>query len=272
MKKSTIMISAIIILVIGFVVYASWPNDQKTALEPVEEEIVLETPVVDDKEENKVETKVENEVKATTPTVVPKVIEKNNVSFIDYKVPFTSQAPTGNWDDERQQDGCEEASDLMAVYWAQGKTLNSTIALEKILGASDYALKEHGEFRDISVDDTVQWIFKEYFKFNNVVAKKGVTINDIISELEKGNVVVIPANGQKLGNPYFSPPGPERHMLLIRGYDKAKKQFITNDPGTKRGQAYRYNENVLYNAILSYSTGSHEPVTTNSKDIIVVSK
>ncbi len=266
MKKSTVTITVIAGIIIGLIAYSVWSNKTEIVSQSSEDEIVLETP--------EKEIASHNEVKTTSSVATPntKEIKKEEIKFIDYKVPFTSQAPTGNWDDERQQDGCEEASALMAVYWAQGKSLNSTIALEKILGASDYEQNTHGEFRDISVDDAVQWIYKEYFKFNKVVAKKNVSLNDIIIELGKGNVVVVPANGQKLGNPYFTAPGPERHMLLIRGYDKAKKQFITNDPGTKRGQGYRYDENVLYEAILSYPTGHHEPIIKVSKDIIVVSK
>ena len=31
-------------------------------------------------------------------------------------VPFTPQAPLGNWEDERQQAGCEEAAALMATF------------------------------------------------------------------------------------------------------------------------------------------------------------
>jgi hypothetical protein len=268
MKNNKIAISVlfIAILIVGYAVIKSFDNENPTVTE-VNNNVENNTPVIETESEvlNEAEETVTEEetIKETEPIVY---------KFIDQKAPFTSQAPTGDWDDERQQDGCEEASALMAVYWAQGKSLNSSTALREILGSSDYTLKEHGEFRDISVDDTVNWIFKEYFKFNNVAAMKDVTLNDIILEIQKGNVIVAPMNGQLLGNPYFTPPGPERHMLLIRGYDPAKKQFITNDPGTKRGEAYRYDEDVLFNAILSYSTGYHVPVTRTEKDIIVVSK
>jgi hypothetical protein len=79
-------------------------------------------------------------------------------------------------------------------------------------------------------------------------------------------------NGQKLGNPYFSGAGPERHMLLVRGYDPIKKQFITNDPGTKRGENYRYSESTIMNSILVYPTGYHEPTDESLKGMIVVKK
>src|SRR4051812_4227943 len=37
-------------------------------------------------------------------------------------VPFTAQAPYGEWNDPKYGDGCEEASILMAAYWAKGQT------------------------------------------------------------------------------------------------------------------------------------------------------
>jgi hypothetical protein len=50
-----------------------------------------------------------------------------------------------------------------------------------------------------------------------------------------------------------------------------KKEFITNDPGTKRGFHYRYNEKVLYNAIRNYPTGNHLPIKGEQKTGIAIS-
>ena len=193
-------------------------------------------------------------------------------TLIDQAVPFTSQAPFGTWSDERQQDGCEEATALMAISWARGESLNSFVALQQILAISDFEKKKYGEYRDIVLPNIVAWIFNDYFKYNKVIIKNNITIDDIIVELENGNLVIAPMDGQKLGNPYFTPPGPETHMIVIRGYDPLAKQFITNDPGTKRGKAYNYDETILYNAIRAYPTGWHETIKTIEKNVIVVSK
>lgn len=187
-------------------------------------------------------------------------------------VPFTSQAPYGKWSDLRQEDGCEEASSLMAVKWARGEKLTADVALKSILGSSDYTLKKYGEYRDISVPNTLNWIIKDYFNYQNAVIKKDVTKDDIIYELKKGNVIIAPMNGQLLKNPYYTQPGPINHMLIIRGYDSVKKVFITNDPGTRRGELYEYSYDVLFSAIRAYPTGNHEPVTSIEKDVIVVWK
>jgi len=209
-----------------------------------------------------------NQIPETKPAKQTEVAQK----FVDQDVPFTSQAPFGGWSDERQQDGCEEASALMAVYWAKDKGLNSFTAWEKITDISDFEQRSYGEYRDITLSDIVDHIFIDYFAYKKISLKNDISIDDIILELNNGNLVLAPMDGQKLGNPYFKAPGPERHMLVIRGYDPGTKEFITNDPGTKRGEAYRYDENVLFEAIRSYPTGYHEPIKIIQKNIIIVSK
>jgi hypothetical protein len=79
-------------------------------------------------------------------------------------------------------------------------------------------------------------------------------------------------NGQILPNPYYAQPGPIYHMVVIIGYDPAKKVFITNDPGTGMGELYEYDINVLFGAIRDYPTGFHELVDRIEKNIIVVWK
>jgi len=185
-------------------------------------------------------------------------------------VPFSAQAPFGNWSDQRLEDGCEEASALMAVKWARGESLSRQEANDEILAASDYILDKYGEYRDISSTDTVAWIFKDYFNYDKISLVKGVSADDIIAELKKGNLVVAAMDGQLLDNPYFTPPGPEHHMLVIRGYDEGAREFTTNDPGTRHGEAYRYDADLLFGAIGDYPTGHHEPVKQIEKNIIVI--
>lgn len=187
-------------------------------------------------------------------------------------VPFTAQAPFGDWADQRQQDGCEEASSLMAVKWARGQSLTKDEALKEITNISDWLLKKYGEYRDISSEDTVNWIFKDYFKYDKVILVKDITADNIIEELAKGNLVITPMNGQIMHNPNYKAPGPPRHMIVIRGYDPTTKEFITNDPGTRNGELYRYDATVLYSAIRDYPTGYHEIINEIKKDMIVISK
>lgn len=187
-------------------------------------------------------------------------------------VPFTSQAPFGDWKDPRQQDGCEEASALMAMRWVTGQNLNPREALTEILAISQYQEKNFGNYHDSNARDTVERIFKGYYGFTGAIAKSNISIQDIKEEINKDNLVIIPVNGQKLGNPNFTAPGPERHMLVVLSYDSQNDQFVTNDPGTRKGKNYRYKSSVIQNALLDYPTGNHVPITSQSTAMIVVSR
>ncbi|PLX26551.1 hypothetical protein C0583_07040 [Candidatus Parcubacteria bacterium] len=194
------------------------------------------------------------------------------IESVDHDVPFVTQAPFGDWSDQRQQDGCEEVSVLMSVYWARDMELSKEKALEEIIAISDFELEKYGEYRDISMTDVVDWIFDDYFDFQNVEFKKNVSADDMIFELIEGHVLVVAVDGQILENPYFTPPGPPRHMLVVKGYDANTDEFITNDPGTRHGANYRYKKDILYSALMDYPTGYHEEIKEIKKDIIVVKK
>lgn len=188
-------------------------------------------------------------------------------------VPFTSQAPLAQWSDSKQQDGCEEASAIMAMAWVNGVTkLDKTKTRDLIVKISDFEKKEYGEYRDVYVDDVVTQIFKGWFKYDKVKVLKKVTLDQIKKELAKGNLILAPTNGRILKNPNFTAPGPERHMIVIKAYDNKKKQFITNDPGTRNGENYRYSETVLFKAIRAYPTGYHQKIISTEKSVIVVEK
>ena len=70
-----------------------------------------------------------------------------------------------------------------------------------------------------------------------------------------------------LKNPYYTQPGPERHKVVIIGYDPDNKEFITNDPGTRRGADYVYDGALLWDAIHDWNGGD---VPQGAKVMIVV--
>jgi hypothetical protein len=197
----------------------------------------------------------------------PKTLELPKKIILE--APFSSQAPFGNWDDPRQQDGCEEMSSLMAARWAKNQPLTSKEAETELFNIAAFEEKRFGTFHDTSAADTEQLI-EEYFDLSMVDLSYDVSVDNIKKELAKGNLVLVPANGQRLNNPNFTQPGPERHFLVIRGYDE--KNFITNDPGTRKGEAYKYPYSVLLNAIRDYPTGDHLPIEGERKAMIIVSK
>ena len=60
--------------------------------------------------------------------------------------------------------------------------------------------------------------------------------------------------GRDLKNIYYTTPGPVSHMLVVVWYDPTKNEFITNDPWTKNGKWYRYDEDILFGSIWTYPT------------------
>lgn len=206
------------------------------------------------------------------PTPSPTPTSPTNQSLLQI-VPFTPQAPLGEWQDPVQQDGCEEASTLIAVSWAKGEPLGSPqIAKEKMFNISSWQEQNYDSAIDTSTQDTLDRIIKGYFKYQSASLSYPTEIEDLIESLTEETVIIAPMNGQALGNPHFTSPGPERHMLVIIGYDYKTQEFITNDPGTRWGQGYRYNQQVLWQAIRDYPTGDHEPIIGQNKVIIVVRK
>lgn len=185
-------------------------------------------------------------------------------------VPFTPQAPFGNWGDPRQEDGCEEASTLMAVRWARWELLTPEEAEREIIKISDYELATYGNFKETSIQDTAERIIRGYFNYENFEVKHNIGAEDIKVEIYKGNAVIIAVDGRKLANPFYTPPGPRDHMVVVRGYDSETKEFIVNDPGTKRGEKFRYAESLLQNALQDYPTGDHEPITEIVGAMIIV--
>lgn len=59
-------------------------------------------------------------------------------------------------------------------------------------------------------------------------------------------------------------------MLLIRGYDTTTNEFITNDPGTRKGEGYTYPMQTLVDAMHNYDTGDNTIVHPEEKVMIVV--
>jgi hypothetical protein len=259
--ETKIFLAALFSVIVIFCLAQSTTIDDWHTYIPQHQKL-LEKPVV------KLASKSERNFEA--PLNKNKLDKATSSMLVLLDVPFTSQAPFGEWSDPRQQDACEETSVLMAISWARGEQLTRTSAKEKILAIAEWEQKNYGSFVDTDVKDTVKRIIKGYFKYDNARAVKDIAIEDIIKELYQGHLVLVPTNGRKLGNPFYTSPGPERHMLVIRGYDPVKKEFITNDSGTRRGEKYRYKEDVVYRAILDYPTGDHLPIMQEKKTMIVV--
>ena len=198
---------------------------------------------------------------------------EGSLEILNYSVPFTPQAPLADWFDSRQQDGCEEAAALMAMAWLRDEPGLSPAAWEKaIIDLANWQQEKYGEHRDVSLADLRDRIFKDYFSYQAVRIKTITGPREILRELEQGNLILMPADGRALKNPHYKSPGPEHHMLLIKGYDYSTREFITNDPGTRFGANYRYPEEIIFSALSAYPTGYHGSYENIVKELLVVEK
>lgn len=186
---------------------------------------------------------------------------------IDHQVPFLCQAPFGDW---RQpwQDACEEAAIVMAMGWVKGEKLTRGIGKKKILALVDWQIKNWGGHYDLTAEESARLI-RDYYKYDLVEVLQVVSEKEIKAALAEGSLVIAPMAGRELGNPYFTPPGPYYHYILIKGYDEATGVFITNDPGTRRGANYTYKYKSLFQAIHDW-TGEKKNIGLGTKAIIVV--
>lgn len=183
------------------------------------------------------------------------------------RVPFSSQAPFGDWL-QPFADACEEASVAMAMAWVRGETeLPPERAREEILGQVAYERYYFGHHQDTALRETAK-LFTRYYGYERIRLTYDIAPEDITRELSRGNLVIVPAAGRILANPYYISP-PPYHMIVLVGYDEVAREFIVHDPGTKRGESWRYPYATLWEAIHDW-TGSEETLFDGRKGMIVV--
>lgn len=180
---------------------------------------------------------------------------KNKKPILISDVPFTTQAPNWNWSNLMYQEWCEEASLIMAISWVKWSILTPNIANSEIIKISNYEINIFWGYSNTSIYDTAK-ILQKYYSFNNFKITHNISKNDIINSLANWNILLIPAYWRALHNKNYTTPGPISHMIVIVWYDPITKEFITNDPWTKYWKWFRYDEDILFNAIWDYPTSS----------------
>ena len=197
--------------------------------------------------------------------------EKDNQSeteipnLIKIKVPFTSQAPMSIWD-AYHEEACEEASLIMVKYYLDKKTLDKNIAEKEIQALIKFKIKKYGDYKDTNAQETAK-LAADFYGIKNFKVIYDFKAEEIKKYLAKNKPIIVPAAGRALGNPNFTPPGPWYHNLVLVGYDG--DTIIANDPGTRKGEGYKYNINVLYNAIHDFP-GKPENIGKGRKAMIIL--
>lgn len=206
----------------------------------------------------------EEAIEETTPPSGSQVIVPATASL---DVPFIVQAPNANWT-LPYKEACEEASVMMIHHFYLGGGPFSQdqmkAELDKIIPWGEATFGSY----DTDAADTAKF-FTEKLGYDpeRVHVVYDMTLDDVKAAVLKGIPVIVPAAGRELENRYFQTPGPLYHMLVLTGYSRG--QFITNDPGTRNGEGYKYDEQVLFNAIHDL-TPNIEQISTGRKAMILV--
>ena len=155
----------------------------------------------------------------------------------------------------------------MAISYVNHQSIpDAAFADKALLGIKAFEEKRFGYYQDTNAAQTAI-ILQEYYHYNQVQLLQNPTIADIKQAITDKKIVLVPAAGRDLGNPYFQTPGPLYHMLVIKGYTSNNK-FITNDPGTRHGADFIYDQTTIMNAMHDWRTDSQ--IELGKKVVIIV--
>ncbi len=202
----------------------------------------------------------------------PAPVQATVPSKLILPVAFAQQAPFGNWD-ALHEEACEEAAMIMAEKYFKKEKLDEIIMEAEIQKLVQWE-EANGYQIDLTAQETVN-ILTEHLGLSAHLETE-TTPDRIKYEISQGNLIIIPAAGRELGNPNFQTPGPIYHMLVIKGYDGSN--FITNDPGTRKGDGFKYKYNKLIAAIhdwnhdLAVDGMTDEEMNSGEQVMIVVEK
>lgn len=182
-------------------------------------------------------------------------------------IPFTSQAPNGNWD--RNED-CEETSVTMANAFLSGtqtKLLDADSAAASIKHLRDWENSNIGYNLNTGVDAT-EAMAKGGFGLK-VEQINNYSADDLKKALVDNKVVLLSINARQLNNPKYLDNGPLYHMIVVRGW--TDNGFVVNDPGTTEGNGNTYTFDVLKNAAADWNQNT-KTMDPNRKIALILSK
>ncbi len=235
-------------------------ESEKEVVEEVEEVEIVEG------DARKGVSRAELDVDADSlPAVTP--TETELPDELNLAVPWTPQAPFANWD-EVHEETCEEASIYMVHLFFEGEPaglVDPAMVDAVLLDMVEEEKEKFGYWENTTAEETAEFAESYYGYETELIIDP--TVDDIKEQLALGYPVIVPLAGQVLANPYFTPPGPDYHMLLIKGYTSTG--FITNDPGTRRGENWVYEYDHFMNSIHDWNGGD---VLNGQKVVIVLKK
>ena len=179
--------------------------------------------------------------------------EEPQATYVSLEVPYVNEAPediwTGSW-----KNACEEATIMMVDRYYQGKKNISVPEAKAYLQTLfDFQQKAYGSDANSDVQRTLEVIESQATFWARIVEEP--TVEAIKKELADGRPIIAFHRGFDLQNKNipFLATGSSYHTTVIKGYDDAKQQFITHDPGDSiAGANHVYAYDLFMNSLHDY--------------------
>jgi hypothetical protein len=180
------------------------------------------------------------------------LVTKKFSTHADLAVPYVPQVFHDNWV-APWDEACEEASITMIdAYYAKRASVSENDARQQMEGMFEWERNAFQKIEDTNADQTAKLI-EEKGNFRSVV-KRNPSVEDIKSELKDNHPVIALVNMYHL---YQEPNlGDSYHVLVIRGFDDSKKEFIVHDPARQNQTRYAYD--VLLKALHDFDAQTRE--------------
>lgn len=183
---------------------------------------------------------------------------------MNLRVVFVPQAPFKVWD-ATHEDTCEEATVVMLQSYLDGETKLSLQEMEdRMLAMVEWQEKEPGFGLSITAEQVTD-MMRRLLGIGTARVLPLATADDLRRQIAAGRPVILPTSGRTLNNPNFKNGGPLYHMLVVKGYT-ADGRFVTNDPGTRLGENYVYDEATLMAAAHDWNGGD----VLNGKKVMII--
>lgn len=179
-------------------------------------------------------------------------------------VPFSSQAPAGNWS-EPWKNACEETSIYMVSSFYADDTIKRDEAIKRI---KEIIAAKNEEF-NVSADESLERIAELIELLGlpwTTEIVKNPSIEDVKKQLAGNQPIIAPVFAPALR---YSVGGPDYHVMVMTGYDDKTGEFIVNDPAFKNGKGIRFKYDLFMKAIHDLNSKNY---TAGTKALLFTKK
>jgi hypothetical protein len=180
-------------------------------------------------------------------------------------VPFTTQAPTGNWEGN---ENCEEASAIMANSYLRGTrggTLPAVTVQDQITRLRNWERENFGYDANTGIEETARMIGAVFSLQTELI--NDYSADDLKRALYNHHPVLLPLNAHILNTEKYPTESRLYHMVVVRGYNE--QGFIIHDPGTVSGSDNIYTFNQLKQAAVDWNSAERK-FESGKKSALVV--